>query len=123
MKKMRVSFERQVNQDLFIYIMSKIVDFDNFEEIQNSTFELRPYDWNEPKFPKPNFYHKPSGFKLWFYKYPLRSPEVNFNISHYEFSCILYDCVNSVLSAPDKTFKVKYEIEKWWEINNESNKS
>lgn len=107
-----ISFERQVNQDLFYYIMGKIIDFNNFEEYTNSTFEIRPYYWNEPDDPKPNFYHKASGFKLWFYKYPLRSPEVNFDLTHYQFSCILYDCVNSVLSSKDKKIKIKYEIEK-----------
>lgn len=106
----KVDFERQVNEDLYYYILEK-----GFEEVtsdlefENDTFKITPYDWNEPKNPEPNFIHKPTGFKLWWYKYPLRSPEVNFNITHEEFSCILYDCVNSVSKF------MKWEIDKFWE--------
>lgn len=100
-------FERQVNQDLFYYILGdfyKNLEGDSFE---NDTFIIRYYDWvNDNE--KPNFEHKASGFKMYWYKYPLRSPEVNMNITHEQFSDILYDCKNSLY-----TF-VKYVINEWW---------
>lgn len=107
-----INFERQVNQDLYYAILEKgfgsKTDIEHMD-FENEVFKISPYDWNEPENPKPNFIHKPSGFKLWWYKYPLRSPEVNFNITHEEFSCILYDCVNSVSKF------CKWEIDKFWE--------
>lgn len=111
-----IDFERQVNQDLYYCILEK--GFDSKTDIEhlefeNNTFKITPYDWSEPKNPEPNFIHKPSGFKLWWYKYPLRSPEVNFNITHEEFSCILYDCINSLPGF------VKWEIDKFWESKGE----
>lgn len=111
----KINFERQVNEDLFYCIFDKKRYFDDvvYTDFENETFILRPYDWNEPDDPKPNFEHKPSGFKLWWYKYPLRSPKVNCNITHYQFSCILYDCINSLPGL------CKWEIEKWW--NNDNN--
>ena len=106
----KFDFERQVNQDLFYHIFNKkrYIDDIGYSDFENETFVIRPYDWINPNNPKPNFEHKPSGFKLWWYKYPLRSPEVNFNITHYQFSCILYDCINSLPGM------CKWEIEKWW---------
>lgn len=107
MKEKYYEFERQVNQDLFRYILGDFyydLDYGNFE---NDTFIIRFYDWDNND--KPNFEHKASGFKMYWYKYPLRSPEVNMNISHEEFSCILYDCLNSVNE------RITYEINKWWE--------
>ncbi len=112
-----INFERQVNQDLYYAILEKRfinedIDIEHLE-YENDVFVIRPYDWNEPKNPLPNFEHKPSGFKLWWYKYPLRSPEVNFDITHEQFSCILYDCINSVPG------KCKWEINKFWESKGE----
>ena len=107
-----ISFERQVNEDLYYYILKKgFGSKTNIEDMnfENDVFKISSYDWNEPDNPEPNFIHKPRGFQLWWYKYPLRSPEVNFNITHAEFSCILYDCINSISKF------VKWEIDKFWE--------
>lgn len=104
MKKKFYEFERQVNQDLFWFILGDF--YEDNESFENDTFILRMYDWDENK--KPNFEHKPSGFKMYWYKYPLRSPEVNMNITHEQFSCILYDCRNSLDQY------AKYVIDEWW---------
>ena len=105
-----IEFERQVNQDLFRYILGEFYNDLDGANYENDTFIIRHYDWDGDD-GRPNFEHKPSGFKLWWYKYPLRSPEVNINISHEQFSCILYDCINSL----DRI--IKFEIERWWENN------
>ena len=109
-KEIHKHFERQVNQDLYFAILEKGFGRDTFIEdidFENDVFKISPYKWYVNI--EPNFIHKPSGFKLWWYKYPLRSPEVNFDITHEQFSCILYDCINSVLK------NVRWEIDRWWE--------
>lgn len=44
---------------------------------------------------KPNFLYKPTGFKIMWYKYPLRDSYMNQNISLDEFKEILEHCVKS----------------------------
>lgn len=45
---------------------------------------------------KPNFAHKPSGFELQWYKYPLRDSYMNQDISVEQFNQIIDDCIESV---------------------------
>lgn len=45
---------------------------------------------------RPNFHHKKSGYKLKWYKYPLRDSYANKNLSLKEFSSMIDDCVDSV---------------------------
>lgn len=111
----KYAFERQVNQDLFYHILSDVIDDLHDASFENETFIIRAYNWDTEEDVAPNFEHKPSGFKMWWYKYPLRSPEVNINISHEQFSCILYDCKNSITASEDKHPKIYVEIDKWWE--------
>jgi hypothetical protein len=53
--------------------------------------------WPECPLVKPNFYHKPSGFSLMWYKYPLRSSFANQEITLVEFSKIIDDCIEGLL--------------------------
>ena len=49
----------------------------------------------------PNFIHIPSGYKIWWYKYPLRSAYANKKISEKQFEKIIDECINSVKFQKD----------------------
>ena len=114
-------FERSVNETLWYAIMKyntnsnpKYYNSDGSvygdnpdHSFENDTFAVRAYDWNEENNDW-HFWHKPSGFKLSWYKYPLRSPMSNKEITHEQFYAILHDCMNSV--HPQFTV----QIDKWW---------
>ena len=42
---------------------------------------------------KPNFFYKPTDFKIWWYKYPMRGAEMSPEISTEEFMKIVLDCM------------------------------
>lgn len=63
---------------------------------ENNTFIIRQYDWEEPNAPAPNFEHKPTGFKLWWYKYAFRSTTMNGEVTKEELLEIFQDCINSL---------------------------
>ncbi|MDE2425654.1 MAG: hypothetical protein KGO96_07090 [Elusimicrobia bacterium] len=50
----------------------------------------------------PNFHYKPTGFKLQWYKYPLRASEMNQNLSYKEFREIIDTCVKSLNKGETK---------------------
>lgn len=107
--KCKYEFERSVNQVLWEsvfdgYSMNYLCT-DGFE---NDTFKIKPYSWDDEADNDYNFWHKPSGFKLQWYKYPLRSPMVNMKVSHELFLDILRDCHNSVHKS------CRYDITEWW---------
>ena len=116
--KCDIEFERNVNEVLWWAIMERGYNTEGHEAFENETFLVRPYCWQD-ELPETNdylyyhnneyhFWHKPSGFRLCWYKYPLRSPMVNMEITHEQFWDILHDCMNSV--HPKST----YEINEWW---------
>ena len=113
--KCRFEMERPVNETLWYAIMKwepnnhdGSVYGDNPDHtFENDTFAVRAYDWGEENNDW-HFWHKPSGFKLSWYKYPLRSPMSNKEITHEPFYAILHDCMNSV--HPQFTVK----INEWW---------
>ena len=118
--KCDIPFERSINEVLWNYTMvlkSKWEDIlgNNGHDYENDTFMVRSYDWGlDDEADKRNeyhFWHKPSGFKLQWYKYPLRDPYVNMDISHEQFLDILRDCMNSI--HPNFT----YAINEWWKDN------
>lgn len=80
-------------------------------DFSNDIFEFRAYSWDD-KINDYHFYHKPSGFKIEWYKYPLRGANCNMNITDSQFVDILYDCVNSLEKG--KSFKVIHDIDDWW---------
>ena len=116
--KCDISFEREVNECLWYYTMIHKSKFENIlglngNDYENDVFMVRSYNWNEydkdgKDLNEYHFYHKPSGFKLQWYKYPMRSPYVNMNITHEQFLDILRDCTNSI--HPNCT----YGITRWW---------
>ena len=118
--KCDIPFERSTNEVLWNYTMvlkSKWEDIlgNNGHDYENDTFMVRSYDWGlDDEANKKNeyhFWHEPSGFKLQWYKYPLRDPYVNMDISHEQFLDILRDCMNSI--HPNFT----YAINEWWKDN------
>ena len=118
--KCDIPFERSTNEVLWNYtivLKSKWEDIlgNNGHDYENDTFMVRSYDWGlDDEANKKNeyhFWHKPSGFKLQWYKYPLRDPYVNMDISHEQFLDILRDCTNSI--HPNFT----YAINEWWKDN------
>ena len=71
--------ERDVNQILWYSIFDKDGEYSygrNGNDFENETFEVKSYDWNEENNDY-HFYHKPSGLKIYWYKYPLRSSMSN----------------------------------------------
>ena len=118
--KCDIPFERSTNEVLWNYTMvlkSKWEDIlgNNGHDYENDTFMVRSYDWGlDDESDAKNeyhFWHKPSGFKLQWYKYPLRDSYVNMDISHEQFLDILRDCMNSI--HPNFT----YAINEWWKDN------
>lgn len=106
--------ERRVNEILWVHIMGDLgYTWDNVYE--NDVFIVRAYDWSdtEDNTNDWHFWHKPSGFKLQWYKYPLRGVMCNMKITHEQFVDILYDCRNSMEEG--KKVKYLHEIDKWWE--------
>jgi len=79
-------------------------------EFENDTFWVFPYYWgdctcgaegdeyctNECLLVKPNFYHKPTGFKLSWYKYPLRDSYSNEPVTMKLLQTIIDDCIASL---------------------------
>lgn len=45
---------------------------------------------------RPNFWYKPTDFRLWWYKYPLRGAERSQQISDAEFASIIVNCIQFV---------------------------
>jgi len=101
------TIEREVNQTLWESVMTD--NYNGDKAVDNEVFVIRPYDWKEPSNNDWNFWHKPSGLKISWYKYPLRSAESNMEISHEQFYAVLKDCMNFVHPG------VKFNIDRWWD--------
>lgn len=117
------TMDRFVYQELFYHILGT---FYNGEEIdyvreveydgqfyENETFMIRDYDWNEDDEVGKNeyhFHHKPTDLKIYWYKYPMRSPKTNFEVTPQQFLTVLYDCRNSLNT------NINSNIDKhvWW---------
>lgn len=100
------SMERRVNQIVWAYFMK---DVDEDVRFENDTYIIKPYDWSNKDDNVWNFYHKPSGLKVQWYKYPLRSPYSNMEITNEQWWDVLADCYNSTSDL------ITYDHNKWWE--------
>jgi len=85
-----ISMDRTMYEDIW-YDTLEI----GYESVDNDVFIIRPYCWDETHedYDKPNFVHKPSGFKMSWYKYPLRDSYCNMNITPDEFREIMIECM------------------------------
>lgn len=68
--------------------------------VENETFSMHPFCWcEEEECPwcgptnAPNFHYKPSGFKLWWYKYIGRGMEMNREVTSAECAEMLSRCL------------------------------
>lgn len=100
------AMERRVNQIVWAYFMK---DIDEGVRFENDTYIIKPYDWSDKDDNAWHFYHKPSGLKVQWYKYPLRSPYSNMEITNEQWWVVLADCYNSTSNL------IKYDYDAWWE--------
>ena len=109
---------RKVWQILWDFIMSPYGFGWGGADFKNDTFEFRAYRWND-EHNDYHFWHFPSGFKIEWYKYPMRGAYCNMEISDNQFVDILYDCINSI--EREKKPSIIHDIDKWWkpEVENE----
>lgn len=69
---------------------------------ENDTFMIHPYCWCEEDGCKwcegvaPNFWYKPTDFKIWWYKYPFRGANWTAHISLREFDAMISSCIESL---------------------------
>lgn len=103
----KIVFERKVNEELWYNIMPG--DYCGSEEFENDTFAIKPYTYNTNAEESWNFWHKPSGFRIGWYKNPMKGASCNFKITSQQFLDILYDCTNSLDSF------ILHQVTKWWE--------
>ena len=87
------------------------IDGNNYE---NNTFAVRSYDWVDEDKNDWHFWHKPSGLKVEWYKYPLRGFEANMDITYDQFLEVLWDCTNSMEHEKDSNIKYFHDVHKWW---------
>lgn len=109
---------KKINRKVWQILWSSIMgDMGYMSDIfENDVFFCRPYSWDDDVWNNSyHFLHKPSGLKLYWYKYPLRDGHCNMDITSGQFVDVLYDCLNSL--EEDKDFKVIHDIERWWEKN------
>ena len=101
---------RMVSQILWEHCMGELGYSGN--DYENDTFAVRSYNWVDEDANDWHFWHKPSGLKVQWYKYPLRGFEANMEITDDQFLDVLRDCTNSIEDG--KRFKVLHEVRRWW---------
>ena len=70
--------------------------------------EAEDHTWDDQGNYLPNFIYKPDGFRMCWYKYPLRSCYANRSISFDEFEKMVDACVKSLKTQPTKECDIKY---------------
>ena len=112
MDELKYEMESKVNQILWRHVMCTLGYTRNYE---NDTFIVKRYNWNDERNDW-NFWHKPSGLKVSWYKYPFREPRCNMEITNPQFLDILEDCLNSADGDFFKDdVKTITDIDRWWE--------
>ena len=110
---MNFDINRKVWQILWDAILGNL-GFNNLPRPYiDETFECFPYLWGEDE-NLYHFYHKPSDFKIYWYKYPLRDAKCNMEITDEQFVDILYDCRNSL--PLNQSPRIIYDVNRWWDI-------
>lgn len=111
-KRCDLNISREVFEAIWCQYMNSMGETPD-TDTENDTFCVRSYDWMDTRKEQWNFWHKPSGIKIEWYKYPLRGAKINMLISPEQFVDILKDCHNSTQTK--ERCKVLYDCEKWWE--------
>ena len=119
---MEYRVNRKVWQILWDYILGKCgFGLNDGRYFENDIFEYKSYCWfddgDDIERNEYHFYHKPSGFKIQWYKYALRGAYCNMNITDSQFIDILYDCLNSLQIGSDIRFI--HDVDKWWDTEEE----
>lgn len=78
----------------------------------NEVFECVPYSWEDVN--TYHFWHKPSDFKIYWYKYALRGAKCNMDITDEQFIDVLYDCLNSL--PLNQNPRIIYDVDRWWDV-------
>lgn len=83
------------------------------EEFSNDVFEMHRYCWCDgDKCPQcgtgeqPNFLYKPTGFRLTWYKYPMRDAYTNQEVTPSMFRDMMTACIASLAHAENKEASV-----------------
>ena len=83
----------------------------------DETFECFPYSWGEDE-NLYHFHHKPSEFKIYWYKHPLRDAKCNMEITDEQFVDILLDCHNSL--PLNQNPRIIYDVNRWWDTKEDA---
>lgn len=102
--------DRMVSQILWEHCMGELGIDGN--DLENDTFAVRSYNWVDDDANDWHFWHKPSGLKVEWYKYPLRGFSTNMEITDAQFLDVLRDCQNSLEEG--KQLKILHSFDKWW---------
>lgn len=111
--KERFTFNRGVNEELFYHWLGNV--YKDHSDFENDTFLMRDYAYcedDEVGVNEYHFYHKPSGLKIYWYKYPFRSSYSNMEITYDQFREVLVDCRNSY---EGREMYMLYPNGYWWE--------
>ena len=105
--------EYKVNRKVWQVLWSAILPNFGYHDshFENDVFEIKPYRWDDEKNDY-HFYHKPSGFKIEWYKYALRGASCNIEITDEQFVDILYDCKNSLEKG---SVRFLQDVDRWWD--------
>lgn len=100
-QKMFNEFLTRNGFDMYGYIESRELEKYSIEDgrcFGNDVFIIRPYYWGDDDsiFDLPNFEYKPTGFKLSWYKYPMRDSHSNMKINEQLMREMLAECENSL---------------------------
>lgn len=102
--------ERSIMLDIFKPLL-EAMGIDGYgEKYENTVFEMHPYCWcDERECPmcgghvmqdgvqtRTTFFHKPSGYRLHWYKYMMRAVEVNRHVTGDELKAIIAECIMSL---------------------------
>ena len=99
-----VPLDRNEYQDEF-WRLTRAMDPDNYSGVhfENDIFEMHPYCWCDGddcpqcgSMEQPNFEYKPTGYRIRWYKWPLRDSYANVHIDIEEFTKMVDHCIESL---------------------------
>lgn len=109
---MEYVINQKVRQILWDAILGSLGFGHSLPPYNNEVFECIPYSWEDIN--TYHFWHKPSGYKIYWYKYALRGASCNMDITDEQFIDILYDCLNSL--PINQNPRIVYDVDRWWDV-------
>ena len=103
-KEWRELVDNVLNLDSYCYRNDNEPYIDNHYSFSNDTFAIAPFSWDDEDIDDdnngnnifPNFWYKPIGLKIWWYKYPFRASEMNQDVTEDDILSIFQKCIDSV---------------------------